>query len=158
MRSTSQIAGLLATALALGATSAHAQTATGNLGVSISINAGCTITSVTDVNFGNQQNLTSPVDADGNIGVTCTDGLKYQLDLGNGQNGSRNMKLTNGPDLIPYQLFKDAQRTITFGLAAFLATGNGLQQNYPVYGRVGTLALQPPTGVYTDTVLIAVNY
>jgi spore coat protein U-like protein len=157
MRWKNRIAGLTVAALALGAAGAQAQVATGNLGVRIAINAGCTVGAFTDVNFGNQTTLASPVDAQGSVAVVCTDGLPYTVSLGTGQNGDRFMKLTTGPTLVDYELYTDAARTTVFGDNAVNAVGNGATQTYIVYGRVPSQAT-PGAGVYTDTVVASFSF
>lgn len=61
---------------------------------------------------------------------------------------------------ITYGLYTDAARTIPWGSAAgqtISGTGNGSARSLTVYGRVPAQTT-PMTGLYSDTVVVTVNY
>ncbi|WP_027999091.1 Csu type fimbrial protein [Sinorhizobium arboris] len=112
--------------------------------------------------FGNYGVLNTNIDAAGNLGVTCTQGTAYSVGLSNGLSGTgpTNRRMTLGDRAVTYGLYKDAARSQPWGNSgaqAVTGTGAGVTQNLPVYGRVPPQPT-PPTGTYSDTVVVTVTY
>src|SRR5512146_1341874 len=106
------------TAMLIGLTgSAMAQTsANANLTVRTNIVNSCTI-STTPVVFVDYNPLSAtPNDAQGSVVVTCTKGATTPIGLGLGANNpggtSTVRRMTDGTNFLPYELYKDAGRTL----------------------------------------------
>lgn len=117
-----------------------------------------------DLGFGTHGVLTANVDANGQVTVTCTPSTAYTVELGNGLAGTgpTSRLMTNGPETITYGLYRDAARTEPWGDSATpgseaSGTGNGVAQDFTVYGRVPAQATPGP-GTYTDTVVVTLTY
>jgi spore coat protein U-like protein len=68
--------------------------------------------------------------------------------------------MVNGTDTITYGLYTDVNRTDPWGAPPsdhVSGTGNSNAQTLDVYGRVPAQTT-PPTGTYTDTVVVTVTY
>jgi spore coat protein U-like protein len=166
----------VATALLLAVSSSFADTTTDNLDISLTVQAACTVLSVTDVTdtvtVGTSGNHTSS----GTVSVTCNNAHPYTIAMGGGTHlasGQRNVHdgvLTS----IPYQIFRGGTATVwgSSGTAADMTydvdaasawagdwngTGTGAAQSYP-YQVTFTLAGTEPAGVYTDTVLVTLEF
>src|SRR5207302_7387885 len=137
---------------------ALAGTATTTLGVSLTINAGCNVSS-SPVAFPAQAVLGSAVNQTGTVIVTCTNTTPYNvgLDKGAGSDASVSNRLMTGPSsaTVAYGLFQDAAHTAnwgnTAGTDAVAGTGNGSSQTLTVYGRIAPQTTPQP-GAYADTV------
>ena len=124
----------------------------------------CAITA-TDLNFGAISNIgTASVNGSTQIGISCSNGLPFQVGLDNGVNSpgnTRNMKKTNGAELMRYELYRDASRSERWGNTkdsdTVSQTGTGSSVAINVYGQAypapGTTA-----GDYADTVTITLYY
>jgi spore coat protein U-like protein len=131
--------------------------------VSATVPAKCTVSTAT-LNFGARTALTANVDASTNLSVACSNGLPYQIQLGTGGFGTATpttRRMTKAAEFVTYALYRDAARTLawgwTLGSNTFSGTGTGLPVSLPVYGRVPVQATPTP-GLFTDTVVITVNY
>jgi len=165
-----------ALALALAAGSAWAGTATGNLNVTASVDASCTI-SATPVSFG-AYNPTATADHFGNGSVTiaCVKDSVPVVALSGGQNQGatallRSMKHATVADLLAYELFKPsttapntactATETAAWGVDAadkFTPTGVTLSGSvYNVCGKV-TKGQNVAAGAYSDVVIATVEF
>lgn len=152
-------------ALLVPASGAHAATANSTLGVTMTINAGCTVAAGT-VPFGSQSTLQSNIDQTGTVTVTCTNTTPYNIAFDNGANGAsvttRKMKGgASNAEFISYSLFTNSARTSnwgsTVGTDTVGGTGNGTAQAVTVYGRVEPQTMGSP-GTYSDTVNVTVTY
>jgi spore coat protein U-like protein len=145
--------------------SAYAATAVGSLGVTITIAKTCVVGTSTPVDFGLRTLLTSDIDADGALSVTCTTGTTYDIGLGAGTGSGASVasRLMTGPlsATVTYQLYRNPARSQnwgeTVGTDTLAGTGSGLAQSIPVYGRVGSQTTPGP-GTYNDTVTVTVTY
>ncbi len=168
---------LLTSALvAAGVTPAFAADTT-TFNVKIIILKACTITAAaaTDVDFGSvASTATANTDAQGSVTANCTPLTPYTIALNAGVNAgtandvtTRRMKnidaavLTN--NFVAYQLYRDAGRSLiwgsTTGTNTLAGTGTGLNQPYPVYGRVADpSANSAGAGSYLDTVTATITY
>ena len=142
------------------ASAASAGSATGNLGVSASIAATCTI-STSAVAFGAYSG--SIGDATGTITANCINGTAWTIALGTGTGSGATTslrKMTSGANTLPYQLFSDAGHAPNWGNTAgetVAGTGSGASQNQTVYGRIPAVTI-PAAGSYTDTVVATINF
>jgi spore coat protein U-like protein len=162
-----KIIGLIsATALFVSAsiTPAAAGTATTTLGVSLTITAGCTVSS-SPVAFAGQSVLAAAVTATGTVTVTCTNTTTYTvaLDQGAGTGATVTTRTMQGPAsaTISYGLYRDGAWSQNWGKTAGTdtasGTGNGSAQNITVYGKVPAQT-SPAAGSYADTVNVTVNF
>ena len=143
---------------------ALAQTATDSFDVTITIQADCEITSTATLDFGTQGVLTTAVDEQALLEVTCTEGTDYDigLDAGTGTGATTSTRLmTGGADTVAYQIFQNAGRSINWGNVVGTdtqaSTGTGTTQPFAVYGRV-PVQTTPAVGTYTDTVGVTVTF
>ncbi|APR11660.1 spore coat U domain-containing protein [Xanthomonas citri pv. citri] len=145
--------------------------------VKIAVTKACTITaaSATDVDFGSVLSTsTANADANGSVTAQCTALTPYNIALSAGSNAgtandvtTRRMKNTDAlvttNNYIAYQLYQDLGRSTvwgsTTGTNTLSRTATGLNQVYPVYGRVtNPSANNPATGSYQDTITATIVY
>lgn len=143
---------------------ALAATATATIPVSMTITAGCQVTTGS-VAFGSSAGLFSTVVASVNLNVTCSNSTAYTigLDAGSGSGATTTTRKMTGPSAttINYGLYRDAGLTAYFGNTAGTDTvagvGNGSAQNVTIYGQVpaqsGIIA-----GSYSDIVNVTLTY
>ncbi|MGH1330922.1 MAG: Csu type fimbrial protein [Paracoccaceae bacterium] len=107
--------------------------------------------------------INQPVDADSAINVSCTDTTPYTLSLDMGSGGGSdpsNRKMKNLLSSLNYGIYMDSARTQAWGSlpgATVSGIGTGLNQSYPVYGRIPA-GQTAAVGIYTDSVLVTVSY
>lgn len=149
---------------ALGFAGAAQAQVTSTMPVQITIQNACNVSTVapTTLDFGTQGPLVANVDQTATITVTCTTGANYNVALNGGGGGAINTRrMINGSDTVAYQLYRDAGRTLVWGMTVgtdtLAGTGNGLAQSLPVYGRVPAQTT-PPAAVYNDSVTVTVSY
>ncbi|WP_058913769.1 spore coat U domain-containing protein [Entomohabitans teleogrylli] len=160
---------------------------TGQIGVQVTIGAGCTVTNNSvvgginqwgNLNFGQYADLNNVINgtvigSDGQSAVTiqCSSGLTPSLVIGSGLNASggvRRMAYTNGGNttLVAYRIYSDVARSaeIAPGGNVGLST-TGTAQNIPLYGRIipadqttGTGGTTPAAGTYNDTVVATLSW
>ena len=143
---------------------ALAGTATTTLGVSLTINAGCNVSS-TSVAFPAQTVLSSAVAQTGTVSVTCTNTTPYNvgLDQGAGSGATVSNRLMTGPGsaTVTYGLYQDSAHTTvwgnTIGTNTETGTGNGSAQSLTVYGHIAAQTTPAP-GAYADTVNVTVTF
>jgi spore coat protein U domain-containing protein, fimbrial subunit CupE1/2/3/6 len=154
---------------ALPATS-DAQPALGNLSVTATVNADCTI-STSSLSFGNYNpvgtHATNPLDNQGAVIVSCTPGAATTITLGQGLNpagGSTDAaplrRMASGTNRLSYTLFQNMGRTTIWGNTAGTGlsyTGTGSSSNIAVYGRVAAGQIVP-AGTYNDTVVATITF
>jgi spore coat protein U-like protein len=113
---------------------AMADTVTANLRVTAEVVGACNINSVTDVSFGTYNTTSAtPTDATGDITLQCTTNTSYKTYIV----GTRAM--TGGSDTLNFDLYSDANRTVTFPIDNSGASANA-PDNSPIteniYGRI----------------------
>lgn len=158
-----------------------AGTLTGQVGVQMVIGAGCSVTNGTvdgsgvnqwgTLDFGTHPDLANAVDADiagtsGNIQIQCSTGLTPSMMVNAGlhsDGNQRNMQNTAGSENIAYSLYSDAARSASIDVDApvALTAAVGAEMDIPLYGRVvptGQSSTVPPTGTYTDTLLVTLTW
>jgi spore coat protein U-like protein len=149
------------------ASSAAADTATGNLNVSATVNKSCSV-GASSLSFGTispATGVTTASPAAGSISVTCTFDTTYDVALNNGANFSGTRRMTNGTHFLNYDIYRNAAATQRFGATdvatdMVAGTGNGdSADSIPVYGLIPSgQAGTAGAGSYTDTVGITVTY
>jgi spore coat protein U-like protein len=163
----------LATALgALGLAArheAHAATATGNLNVSASVVASCTIAQNAAVTFVAPYDpvnvhLTADDVGTGSLVVACTSGTSATIGLGYGNNPTGTQRrMASGANRLPYQFYTDAARTIPWldiGNPANNVSYNSTTSTpsvITVYAQIDH-ATDAPVGAYTDVVVATIQF
>jgi spore coat protein U-like protein len=100
--------------------------------------------------------------------MQCTNSTAYQIGLNNGNNSSGNnryMKKTSGNDLVRYELYTDAGRTVRWGNTKDVdtlrnqpsTTGTGLSIPFTVYAQAYPTT-SATAGDYADTVTVTVYF
>jgi len=143
---------------------AQAQTASTTKTVTLTIQAGCTV-SATPLSFGTSQVLAANIDASSTITPVCTNTTPYSIgiDAGGGAGATTSDRLMTGPAsaTVLYRLYRDSARTqiwgSTIGTNTVSAVGNGLPQPVTVFGRVPPQA-SPAPGSYQDIVTVTVTF
>jgi spore coat protein U-like protein len=134
-----------------------------NFSMNAQVPAKCTVSSAA-LNFGAPGTLISAIDAQTNLGIRCSPGLSYQVQLNGGLSGATNptlRRMTKGAEFVTYGLYRDPARSQpwgdTLGGNTLSGTGSGLSITTPVYGRVSAQTTPSP-GIYTDTVAVTIQY
>jgi spore coat protein U-like protein len=143
---------------------AHAGVATGTLPVSAVILENCTVLA-TPMVFTPPQGGTAAVDSTSTITLACTPNADFDVALNTGVNavsGARNMKLATGADLLPYEIYQDANHTQIWGSSAGTNTKAGTAPLgaavYTAYGRIPANYPSVSAGAYADTVTVTVTF
>lgn len=139
--------------------------------VSATVLPQCSTYVTTDMDFGsNAGAVTTNIDRLSTIQLTCINRTAYSVGLNNGQNvqgTTRRMRLTpvgsSTSYYIPYELYRDPQRTLRWGntlnVDTVTGTGNGAAQTLTVYGRTPpTTGAIPAQGAYSDVVTVTITY
>jgi spore coat protein U-like protein len=130
------------------------------LTVDADVEPNCLVTTGT-LDFGAAGVIDHPIEAQSDIGVTCTPGTQFQIALDGGSSNASSPEerlMHSGSNSITYGLYSDMGRNQPWGEDMQAAPGDGLGEAraYTVYGRVPP---QPaPVGSYTDTVVVTIFY
>ncbi len=129
--------------------------------------AACTLRVDAAVAFGSYSIFApTPLDTTGRFDLFCTFPswfIPYSISLSRGNSGTyTDRRLISGSEFLLYNLYRDAARTIVWGDGTGgtqVATGqyNILRIFFNVYGRIPALQ-DAAVGVYSDTIVITVNY
>ncbi len=156
------------------AVSGHAVTSTGDMTVSATIEAACSV-SISPMNFGTVVPGVTK-DTDAVVSVVCTSGTTYTLDLGDGLNhittggtGTQyRRQMASAANRLPYVVYQEPERATEIAATSSLAAnnnlltstvGNGATQDKTIYGRVvGAETVAQVPGVYVDTVVVTVAF
>jgi spore coat protein U-like protein len=176
MTTTVRVFGRLALAASLAAMPsmrmAHAAvysngTTTGALSVSLTVQANCTI-AANPLAFGTTGVLTSAINQQTTLSVTCSNSTPYNLGLDGGSvlgstvsnrwlAGSQPLNLA----VVYYQLYQDAGYTTiwgnTQGTNTLGGTGNGSTQTFNIYGQVPAQTT-PQNDTYQSTITASVFF
>ncbi len=159
------VLGVLAFSLVFSAVT-YAGTATGQLQVSATVAAVCTV-STTAVNFGDVTGLAT-VNATGDVTVNCSSGTPYHIALDKGLYGNESARRL-GPTAgeAAYFLFQPAGGVewgdfdyagTYIGGTSLADTGNGSNQAHTVNAQLMQFIGFPAGTVLTDTVTVTVHY
>lgn len=132
--------------------------------VTAAVQNKCTVAAGT-LDFGTPAGvLNAALPGTSTLTVTCATGTAYNVGLDGGQNSGGNInarKMVQGGNSVAYQLYRDSSRTLVWGNTVstdtVAGTGNGTAQNLAVYGNVPAQPT-PPSGPYTDAVVVSVTY
>lgn len=141
-----------------------------NVAVSASVSASCTI-AASALSFGAYDpigaNAASPLDAQADLTVQCTNGAAASvvLDLGQNTNGGsaddpKRQMSDGGSNFMSYDLFSDAGHTTIWGNSTnsdVAYTGTGASEALTMFGRIPA-GQNLPAGSYADTVLATINF
>lgn len=134
-----------------GSTTVSGFSVTGNL------DAGCKI-DASSLDFGSiPANITSAISAATALSVNCTGVTPYTVTLGYGQHYDdvqNQRSMSNGTKSLRYQLLSEPGVLWT----EVAGTGNGETQMIPIYGMIPSGQSGLDAGIYTDTVVVTVNY
>lgn len=155
-----------ATVLAASLT-AQAATQTTTFNVTATVVSACSL-SAANLAFGNYDPLAvTNTDGTTSVSVTCSLLTPYNLGVSAGAHGAsvstRKMLISGGgTETLSYSLFRDALRTLNWGVTVgtdtLSALGTGLAIPTTVYGRIGSGQVTAPIGAYSDTVTVTVTY
>ncbi len=163
---------LLALGLTFAAVGAFAQT-TGNINVSATVQAACTITT-NNLAFGNYNPLSvSPRQVDTTMDVTCSVGSVPTVSLGAGNNVLGNQRrMANGTERLNYSINQPSANTPGAGCVYTTSWGDGTvagaallltaapslaARTYNVCGEIPA-GQSAATGSYTDVVVATVSF
>jgi spore coat protein U-like protein len=125
--------------------------------------AACTV-STSGLNFGNYDVFSSlNDDVTGTINVSCPSGTNYSIWLSSGTSGTYSSRsMTNGPNLLLYNLFTDPTRLTIWGdgsagTGTFSGSGTGSNIGTPVYGRIPA-GQNAYVGSYADSITVTVTF
>jgi spore coat protein U-like protein len=147
---------LVAVAVALASVNVMAATDTSNLTSTAVVPAVCTISSVTNLDFGTYD-PTSATDDDDGVGdanFRCTKGTAYDVYI----TGARTM--TDGTDTLNFEMYTDVGRTAAWASASPGTTGTAASNaiiTLDIYGRITALQ-DVQAGTYNGTVVVTVEY
>ena len=149
------------------AAEASAVTTSTPLAVTASVQANCVLRSPLELNFGvykAAERGSAPLDAVGNVlWIACTKGspsVNIALDNGQSFNGAhRNLRSTNGRDLVAYEIYTSANHSSAWNLVQTLSyvALTARPSVIAMYGRVFG-GQRPKAGRYSDTLLALVNF
>lgn len=157
-------------------TAQAAGSVSGQLNIRMTITDGCTVENGTaggvfgSIDFGSVAAITVPQQSQslgsggGSFSIVCNNGADYTVEMDGGTNASGGQRyMRNGSELIAYNLYQDAGRSIPWGDgtnngAPVEATGDGEAQEITVYGEVPVRAAVPAVGDYLDTVQVTVTW
>jgi spore coat protein U-like protein len=147
-------------------TASAASPATTTLNVSANVASNCLVTAA-PLAF-TDYDASGTVDGSADLSVRCSNGTPYTIKLGNGANGTITQRLLkSGANVLEYNLFTDAARGTIWGNTVGTTvggSGRGMSINmantHTVFGTIAnSVANQDaPTGLYTDTVAVTVEY
>ena len=140
-------------------------TGTTTVSLTLTVTNACQISSAPNVNFGTAPTAATFVTIDQSIGLLCTkNATTHSVGLSAGQQPSGGRRrLANGANRLEYDLFKGVSTTVweTAGAARVAAPGpaNGVTaQLFGYRARVYSDQTTPPTGIYTDTIVIDIVF
>jgi spore coat protein U-like protein len=166
---------------ALGLTDHSDAAISGQIQARLVISSGCEISSGSSaapggavnnfgmLDFGSQgPTWRNPVSADldngnnGKLAVTCNPsvtGFNVTIDGGTHGDGTTR-RLSNGSQMIPYKIYFDAGRhnDYSIGQQRTFAVTSGAQVPIPVYGAIEVNTSALPAGVYTDTLMVTLDW
>lgn len=136
----------------------------GRFDVAVFVAGRCTVSVDPLLDFGTVAGaITAPVDAGIALRATCNRDLPYTVALGDGLHaaGSQRRMRSAAGDVLDYDLFQDAARSLRWGDGTpdpvRNGTGTGAQETLTIHGRVPA-GQAAPGGTYRDTVTATITY
>ncbi|MFV0921915.1 Csu type fimbrial protein [Sphingomonas parapaucimobilis] len=137
-----------------------AQDASAAIGVETEIIGACTIGNVTPMAFGTLADPQAAASATGEITLTCSQGMGWQVRIDRGQHygNGLNMQRVGGRDLLAYAMCGDAGcRTPLTDSVGLTGTGTGQPATVSLVARIAAGQSVTP-GDYSDRLTIRVDY
>lgn len=162
-----KLAALVATC-AIVAAPALAGTLNGTLNVTVTFNDHCESLSVGTMNFGSHTLVAvgTPITQTATIGMNCTVGTTYDIELGAGSYAGNAVSTTRAMKHATLNQYVDYELYTTGGFAtiwntlpanAVSDTATATTISHTVHGRIPAQAI-PATGTYNDAVTVTVTY
>ena len=129
--------------------------------VTAKASAGCSVTT-TDLVFPATGILSTALQGQASLGVTCTSKTAYSVTMDNGTTGTsptaRKMVSTSDAS-VTYGLYRNSARTLAWGTGSLAASGSGIggAQTLTVYGLVPVQPTPAPAS-YSDRVVVTLTY
>jgi len=142
--------------------SLQAATTSAAFTVTATVQTTCSI-AANNLNFGGYTGV--QLDSTTTLTATCSNGVPYTVGLNAGVSTgatvtTRKMK-GPGSDLLAYSLFRDAARTLNWGVTVgadtVAGTGTGTAQTLTVFGRIPASQFVGP-GAYADTITATLTF
>lgn len=140
-----------------------------NLPVRIQVVVNCSFQTAPSLHFlgydPNGVNNTLPLDQTALLQISCTRGATTTIGIDSGTHAGQasvgTRALANGNKYLGYDLYQDSGRSILWtnagaGLYSYVPPSS-LSTNISIYGRIFS-SQNVPTGIYTDTLLVTINY
>lgn len=167
MSTKTNLAALIAVC-AVVAAPAVAGTINGTLNVTVTFNDHCESLSVGTLNFGAHTlvAVATPITQTATIGMDCTVGTTYDIELGSGSysgnavSTTRAMKHATLNQYVDYELYTTGGFGTTWSTLpanAVSGTASTTAVSHTVHGRIPAQAI-PATGTYNDAVTVTVTY
>jgi len=126
--------------------------------VSVTVNAGCTISAdLANIAFtATAGTAAAPGSVSQNASILCTNGTPYDFHM----TTTNGFKMVNGANNIPYTITAAGKLMTTSVPATLSNTGTGVAQSVPFVFAIPAASWSPtnPTGVYSDTVTMNVDF
>jgi spore coat protein U-like protein len=140
-------------------------TDTDTFDVTLTIQAGCEVTSPNDVDFPPATFLDTAITAQAQFQIRCSNGTVGIISLNGGSDSSVSIDprtMENGADVVNYNLYTAADYMTIWGDGGPVGstvshTGTGVQDTLTIYGQVPSQTTPPPE-LYSDTVTITVTF
>jgi len=146
----------MAAAVVFTSVNAMAATDTRSLSSTVTVAGTCSISSVTNLNFGTYDPTSATNDDDGvgDVAFTCTKGTAYDVYI----TGSRSM--TDGTDTLNFEMYQESGRSTLWpstapGVTGTAANNSTITKN--IYGRIPA-SQDVQAGTYNGTVTVTVAY
>jgi spore coat protein U-like protein len=159
----------LAGILFLAAGSAFAGTTSGNLAVSATVSANCSIAASQGFAFGPYDPIgaqsAAPLQVSNPITLACTNGSPVTVTMDQGLNPAGGStaaaplrQMTVGGNFLPYNLYtSNTYTTVWDGVTGAPYTGTGAGGTITVFGQIAQ-AQNVPAGTYVDTVVVTLTF
>lgn len=129
------------------------------LTITLVVSKACRIDTLPNVDFGANALISQFSAQQRTFAVTCTSTEGYTLSFDNGQNYQAPWRrLSNGSQYIRYNLYYSSSSLIWNAASPLTASGTGNSQSFSYQAILDPGQANAPVGVYTDNVLLIINY
>ncbi|WP_160603337.1 Csu type fimbrial protein [Pontixanthobacter aquaemixtae] len=142
---------------------ALAESRSATMPVSAVIQNNCIVAATPMAFTGKTVNSPTAVDGSAQINVTCTAPTAFSVEMDRGSNaaGEQRRMVSADGSYLDYTIYSDASRSKEWGTSS-AAVADEMQaatsKSYTAYGRINTVDLATPSGVYQDTITVTVNF
>lgn len=127
--------------------------------ITLVVTKACRIDTLPNVDFGANALISQFSAQQRSFAVTCTATEGYTLTFDNGQNYQAPWRrLRSGSQYIRYNLYRNASSLIWNNASPLTASGTGNSQTFTYQAIIDPGQPNAPVGVYTDNVLLIINY